>query len=46
MSSTGILGPCCVIDENEGLLVAGFDGREVEYPFSELDALLPAYAVS
>jgi hypothetical protein len=20
------LGPCCVIDENEGLLVAGFDG--------------------
>jgi len=25
---------------------AGFDGREVEYPFSELDALLPAYAVS
>jgi len=34
------------IDEAEGLLVAGFDGREVEYPFAELDALLPAYAMT
>jgi exodeoxyribonuclease V alpha subunit len=34
------------IDENEGLLVAGFDGREIEYPLSELDALLPAYATT
>jgi len=34
------------IDENEGLLVASFDGREVEYRLRELDALLPAYATT
>ena len=42
----GDLGTVLRIDENEGLLVAGFDGREVEYPFGELDALLPAYAMT
>jgi exodeoxyribonuclease V alpha subunit len=42
----GDLGTVLRIDEAEGLLVAGFDGREVEYPFGELDALLPAYAMT
>ncbi|WP_036262892.1 SF1B family DNA helicase RecD2 [Methylocapsa aurea] len=42
----GDLGTVLRIDEAEGLLVAGFDGREVEYPLSELDALLPAYAMT
>ena len=42
----GDLGAVLRIDENEGLLVAGFDGREVQYPFGELDALLPAYAMT
>jgi hypothetical protein len=34
------------IDEHEGLLIADFDGREGEYAFGELDALLPAYAMT
>jgi len=42
----GDLGTVLRIDETEGLLVAGFDGREVEYPFGELDTLLPAYATT
>jgi exodeoxyribonuclease V alpha subunit len=42
----GDLGTVLRIDENEGLLIASFDGREVEYPFGELDALLPAYAMT
>ena len=42
----GDLGTVLRIDENEGLLVAGFDGREVQYPFGELDVLIPAYAMT
>jgi len=42
----GDLGTVLRIDEIEGLLVAGFDGREVESPFGELDALVPAYATT
>ena len=42
----GDLGTVLRIDEVEGLLVAGFDGREVEYPFGELDTLVPAYATT
>ncbi|SFK79954.1 SF1B family DNA helicase RecD2, partial [Methylocapsa palsarum] len=42
----GDLGTVLRIDETEGLLIAGFDGREVEYPFGELDTLLPAYAMT
>ncbi len=42
----GDLGTVLRIDEVEGALVAGFDGREVEYPFGELDALVPAYATT
>jgi exodeoxyribonuclease V alpha subunit len=42
----GDLGTVLRIDETEGLLIASFDGREVEYPFGELDTLLPAYAMT
>ena len=42
----GDLGTVLRIDEVECLLVAGFDGREVEYPFGELDTLVPAYATT
>jgi exodeoxyribonuclease V alpha subunit len=42
----GDLGTVLRIDEVEGLLVAGFDGREVEYPFGELDTVVPAYATT
>jgi exodeoxyribonuclease V alpha subunit len=42
----GDLGTVVRIDEVEGALVASFDGREVEYPFGELDALVPAYATT
>ena len=34
------------IDEDEGVLLASFDGREVEYAFGELDTLIPAYATT
>ena len=34
------------IDEDEGVLLASFDGREVEYSFGELDTLIPAYATT
>ncbi len=42
----GDLGTVLRLDEVEGLLVAGFDGREVEYPFGELDTVVPAYATT
>ncbi len=42
----GDLGRVRRIDQTEGVLVADFDGREVEYPFGELDALVPAYATT
>jgi exodeoxyribonuclease V alpha subunit len=42
----GDLGRVRRIDQTEGLLIAEFDGREVEYPFNELDALVPAYATT
>ena len=42
----GDLGRVRRIDQTEGILVADFDGREVEYPFGELDALVPAYATT
>jgi exodeoxyribonuclease V alpha subunit len=34
------------VDADEGELTAGFDGRSVTYGFGELDALVPAYAVT
>ncbi len=42
----GDLGRVRRVDQTEGVLVAEFDGREVEYPFGELDALVPAYATT
>jgi exodeoxyribonuclease V alpha subunit len=42
----GDLGTVLRIDDVEGAIVASFDGREVEYPFGELDALVPAYATT
>src|SRR3954451_1398709 len=40
----GDLGTVVKIDEEEGVLLASFDGRDVEYAFGELDTLIPAYA--
>jgi exodeoxyribonuclease V alpha subunit len=42
----GDLGRVLRIDQTEGVLIADFDGREVEYPFGELDTLVPAYATT
>jgi exodeoxyribonuclease V alpha subunit len=42
----GDLGRVLRIDQTEGVLIADFDGREVEYQFGELDALVPAYATT
>jgi exodeoxyribonuclease V alpha subunit len=42
----GDLGTVTAVDEEEGVLRASFDGRKVDYPFSELDALVPAYAIT
>ena len=42
----GDLGMITAIDEEEGVLCASFDGRVVEYPFGELDTLVPAYATT
>ncbi|CAN2536665.1 ATP-dependent+RecD-like+DNA+helicase [Methylocapsa aurea] len=42
----GDLGTVTRIDDDEAFLVASFDGREVSYPFGELDALAPAYATT
>ena len=36
----GDLGRVLRIDQTEGVLIADFDGREMEYPFGELDALV------
>ncbi len=42
----GDLGRVRRIDQADGVLIAEFDSREVEYPFGELDALVPAYATT
>jgi len=42
----GDLGTVLRIDEEEAALVAEFDGREVVYPFGELDTLVLAYATT
>lgn len=44
--SNGDLGSVLRIDDDEGALVVEFDGREVIYPFGELDTLVPAYATT
>lgn len=42
----GDLGTVVRINDEEGALIAVFDGREVMYPFGELDTLVPAYATT
>ena len=42
----GDLGTITAVDEDDGVLRAEFDGRIVEYPFGELDTLVPAYATT
>jgi exodeoxyribonuclease V alpha subunit len=42
----GDLGRVLRIDQAEGVLWVDFDGREVDYPFGELDTLVPAYATT
>ncbi len=42
----GDLGTVVRIDEEEGVLLASFDDRDVDYAFGELDTLVPAYATT
>jgi exodeoxyribonuclease V alpha subunit len=42
----GDLGTVARIDDEEGALVVSFEGREVVYPFGELDTLVLAYATT
>ncbi|TXN66330.1 ATP-dependent RecD-like DNA helicase [Methylobacterium sp. WL6] len=42
----GDLGMVARIDEEEGSVVVTFDGREVVYPYGELDTLVPAFATT
>jgi len=42
----GDLGFVTGLDLDDGELLVDFDGREVAYPFGELDTLVPAYAIT
>src|SRR4051794_15643035 len=42
----GDLGMVVDLNVEENLLLANFDGREIEYAFGELDRLVPAYATT
>ncbi len=42
----GDLGTVARIDEDEGAVIVAFEGREVIYPYGELDTLVPAYATT
>ena len=42
----GDLGVVTGLDLDDGELLVDFDGREVAYPLSDLDTLVPAYAVT
>jgi exodeoxyribonuclease V alpha subunit len=42
----GDLGMIVRIDDEDGAVIVAFDGREVSYPFGELDTLLPAFATT
>jgi exodeoxyribonuclease V alpha subunit len=44
--SNGDIGRIVDIDASEGELLVDFDGRQVEYDFSELDELVLSYATS
>src|SRR5215207_3176937 len=42
----GDLGMVARIDEDEGAVVVDYEGREVAYPYGELDTLVPAFATT
>lgn len=42
----GDIGFITLVDQDEGVLEVNFDGRVVEYTLREIDALLPAYAIT
>ncbi len=42
----GDLGMVTRIDQEEGAVIVTFEGREVIYPFGELDTLVPAFATT
>jgi exodeoxyribonuclease V alpha subunit len=42
----GDLGTVARIDVDEGAVIVDFEGREVIYPYGELDTLVPAYATT
>lgn len=42
----GDLGRILRIDDDAGAVVVGFEGREVPYPFGDLDTLVPAFATT
>ena len=42
----GDLGTVARIDEDEGAVVVDYEGREVAYPYGELDTLVPAFATT
>jgi exodeoxyribonuclease V alpha subunit len=42
----GDLGSVIRIDDEEGALIVKFDGREVTYPFGELDTIVLAFATT
>ena len=42
----GDLGTVARIDADEGAVIVDFEGREVIYPYGELDTLVPAYATT
>lgn len=42
----GDLGQVTRIDQEDAAVMVNFDGREVSYPFGELDTLMPAFATT
>ena len=42
----GDLGTVARIDQEEGAVIVDFEGREVAYPFAELDTVVPAFATT
>ena len=42
----GDLGAVARIDDEEGSVIVDFEGREVSYPYGELDTLIPAFATT
>jgi exodeoxyribonuclease V alpha subunit len=42
----GDLGTIARIDDEEGAVIVNFEGREVSYPFGDLDTLVPAFATT